>query len=94
MIDSIIEATKLRTCGNVSDLAEVVQVLCDTLDGLIDDSVTGSKSSYITPTRADDYKYFQTGIRQYYVVFDHHVGSYTDYANFWIKEMGEGVGYA
>lgn len=55
---------------------------------------SGSKSGYITPTAANGYKYFQTGIRQYYVVFDHHIGSYTDYANFWIKEMGEGVEYA
>lgn len=54
---------------------------------------SGSKSGYITPTAANGYKYFQTGIRQYYVVFDHHTGSYTDYANFWIKEMGEGVEY-
>ena len=55
--------------------------------------LAGGKSSYITPTAADGYKYFQTGIRQYYVVFAHHIGSYTDYANFWIKEMGEGVEY-
>ena len=54
---------------------------------------SGSKSGFIAPTAANGYKYFQTGIRQYYVVFDHHTGSYTDYANFWIKEMGEGVGY-
>ena len=54
----------------------------------------GSRSSFITPVSADGYKYFQTGIRQYYVVFDHHTGSYTDYANFWIKEMGDGVEYA
>ena len=55
---------------------------------------SGAKSSFITPTAANGYKYFQTGIRQYYVVFDHHTGSYADYANFWIKEMGEGVEYS
>jgi hypothetical protein len=55
---------------------------------------TGGRSGFITPTTADGYKYFQTGIRQYYVVFDHHISSYTDYANFWIKEMGEGVEYS
>lgn len=48
--------------------------------------LAGGRSGFITPTAADGYKYFQTGIRQYYVVFDHHTGSYTDYANFWIRE--------
>ena len=57
--------------------------------------LSGGRSGFITPTiDLNGYKFFQTGIRQYYVVFDHHTGSYTDYANFWIKEMGEGVEYS
>lgn len=51
----------------------------------------GGGSGWLTPTVEDGYKVVTTGIRHYYLVFSHHTSSYTDYANFKIKEIYSGM---
>lgn len=52
---------------------------------------TGGGSSWLTPVAEDGYKVVTTNIRNCYLVFSHHIGSYSDYANFKIKEIYSGM---
>lgn len=51
----------------------------------------GSQSYYITPETGEDYLWFQSGARQYYIAITLHTATYSDYENFKMQEIYSGM---
>lgn len=93
------EVTSLSTVSRSSVALKVIPVKpftryalpADFSGSILAFGTTGVRSSYLTPTVGEDYKWIQTGIRQYYIAITLHTGTYKNYENFQIQEIFSGM---